>query len=101
MIGPARFVVGRAGHPVAGGGRGSESLGSPRFGTAYRYRDPDSALIDGEHLHPLRRQGGCDEPAQPRAHRGSKSGSTAVGVGEFGVSPLWIVRVVVGRGGFG
>ena len=25
----------------------SESLGSQRFGTSYRYRDPDSGVLDG------------------------------------------------------
>ncbi len=28
----------------------SESLGSQRFGTAYRYRDPGSGLLDGDYL---------------------------------------------------
>jgi 3D-(3,5/4)-trihydroxycyclohexane-1,2-dione acylhydrolase (decyclizing) len=28
----------------------SESLGSQRFGTQYRYRNPDSGLLDGGHL---------------------------------------------------
>ncbi len=41
------------------------------------------------------------EDETPTILPGTISGSTAVCVGEFGVSPLRIVRVVVGRGRFG
>ena len=37
-------------HGFASIGSLSESLGSQRFGTSYRYRDPDSGLLDGDIL---------------------------------------------------
>jgi 3D-(3,5/4)-trihydroxycyclohexane-1,2-dione acylhydrolase (decyclizing) len=37
-------------HGFASIGSLSESLGSQRFGTSYRYRNPQTGLLDGEHL---------------------------------------------------
>ena len=69
-------------HGFASIGALSESLGSQRFGTSYRYRDPETGLLDGDVL-PVDLAANA---AQPRRRRDpgrapSRSSGTALGSG--------------------